>query len=479
MDTNKTLKTSSQSASEIGVSRNKEAIPFKEKLAYGAGGYANQAGESAVNQLVNPVYNLIMGVDPKVIGLTLGAMRLWDAITDPIMGKISDNWKGHSGRRKPFMFLGCLLLSIVFPIIWWASPDWNEHAVVAYMAAGLVVFFTCYTIYSVPWRALGAEMTPHYDERSKLQVVTSYFNELSQMTVPWIFPAANLAFFAGPEIGIKVVTSVCGVVILLTGLAAAKVPKERYQKIAQKQEKVQLIPAFKNFLGDPVFIYVHGIGAALLSSLLIIGSLGMYINIFYIFDGDWGKGSVFSAIAANLSSVLGFFVLYFLRKYFMQVEKKKLIAFALGLSILGSCSKWFLFNPEYPYLVFLLPFFMATSQTCFWSIWISMLADYCDYDEFNHGKRREGMFNAVSGWLMKASSSIALGVSGYVLTVTGFDKDKAGDQGEETFLMMRVLFIALPLFLLTTAFLMNKLYPLNKEKMVDIRKELEKRRGQV
>ena len=105
MDTNKTLKTSSQSASEIGVSKNKEAIPFKEKLAYGAGGYANQAGESAVNQLVNPVYNLIMGVDPKVIGLTLGAMRLWDAITDPIMGKISDNWKGHSGRRKPFMFL--------------------------------------------------------------------------------------------------------------------------------------------------------------------------------------------------------------------------------------------------------------------------------------------------------------------------------------------------------------------------------------
>jgi Na+/melibiose symporter-like transporter len=56
-------------------------------------------------------------------------------------------------------------------------------------------------------------------------------------------------------------------------------------------------------------------------------------------------------------------------------------------------------------------------------------------------------------------------------------KTKQGDQGEETFLMMRILFIALPLFLLTTAFVMNKLYPLNKEKMVNIRMELEKRRG--
>ena len=80
-------------------------------------------------------------------------------------------------------------------------------------------------------------MTPCYDERSKLQVVTSYFNELSQMSVPWIFPLATMAFWNGPEVGIKVVTAVSGVVIFITGVTASKIPEERYQKVAQKQEK--------------------------------------------------------------------------------------------------------------------------------------------------------------------------------------------------------------------------------------------------
>jgi GPH family glycoside/pentoside/hexuronide:cation symporter len=460
-------------------SSSKDAIPIKEKIAYGAGGYANQAGESAVNNLITPVYNLILGVDPKTIGIALGGMRIWDAITDPIMGNISDNWKKGSGRRKPFMLIGAILLTFVFPLLWWASPQWNDNAIVAYMIAGLLIFYTCYTVYSVPFRALGAEMTPNYDERSKLQVVTSYFNELSQMSVPWIFPAATLAFWNGPETGIKVVTAVSGVVILITGLIASRIPEERYRKVAQKQEKVKIIPAFKNFLSDSTFLYVHGIGVALLGSLMIVGTLGMYINIFYVFGGDWTKGSTYSAISANIASVMGFVVLYTLRKKFMHVEKKKIIAFALLLTMVGSSLKWFLFNPEHPNLVFILPFFMSVGQTCFWTIWISMLADYNDYDEYKHGNRREGMFNAASGWMMKATSSISLALSGFVLAVTGFDKDKGGAQGEETYLMMRVLFIALPLILLVTAFVMNMKYPLTKTKMLEIRQELERRRGSI
>ena len=240
-----------------------------------------------------------------------------------------------------------------------------------------------------------------------------------------------------------------------------------------------LIPAFKNFLGDSTFLYVHGIGVALLGSLMIVGTLGMYINIFYVFGGDWSMGSTYSAISANIGSILSFGVLYVLRKKFMHVEKKKIIAFALLMTMLGSCSKWFIFNPEHPNLVFILPIFMAAGQTCFWSIWISMLADYNDYDEYKYGKRREGMFNAASGWMMKATGSVSLALSGFVLAFTGFDKDKGGDQGEETYLMMRVLFISLPLVLLVIAFIFNSKYPLTKSKMTDIRKELEHRRGTV
>ena len=75
-------------------------------MAFGVGEFANRYGENGVNDIATPVYNIILGLNPAAIGAILMLMRLWDAITDPIMGYISDNWKGKWGRRKPFLFIG-------------------------------------------------------------------------------------------------------------------------------------------------------------------------------------------------------------------------------------------------------------------------------------------------------------------------------------------------------------------------------------
>ena len=80
--------------------------------------------------------------------MALGAMRVWDAITDPIMGRFSDNFKGSAGRRKPFMFIGAILLTFVFPLLWWASPQWNDNAIIAYMIAGLLILYLLYYLLS-------------------------------------------------------------------------------------------------------------------------------------------------------------------------------------------------------------------------------------------------------------------------------------------------------------------------------------------
>lgn len=89
----------------------REFVPIKEKMAYGAGAVTNQFGEGGINALATPVYNITMGLNPATIGFILGGIRLWDAITDPI----SDNWKGSSGRRKPFMLMGAILMAVTYP----------------------------------------------------------------------------------------------------------------------------------------------------------------------------------------------------------------------------------------------------------------------------------------------------------------------------------------------------------------------------
>ncbi|MEC7230810.1 MAG: MFS transporter, partial [Verrucomicrobiota bacterium] len=107
MEPNSDTATSNQS--------NNSAVSFKEKLAFGTGEFTNRYGENGVNDIATPVYNMILGMSPALIGTVLMLMRLWDAITDPIMGYISDNCKSKFGRRKPFLLIGSILMAIIYP----------------------------------------------------------------------------------------------------------------------------------------------------------------------------------------------------------------------------------------------------------------------------------------------------------------------------------------------------------------------------
>lgn len=460
-------------------SKKKSALPLKEKIAFGSGEFANRYGENGVNDIATPVYNIILGLSPATIGLVLMLMRLWDSITDPIMGWISDNWRSKSGRRKPFLLFGSILMAISYPLIWMASPDWTEQTKSIYFICFALIFFTTYTIYSVPFRALATEMTPDYEERTNIRVYSAFFNKLFMFMLPWIFPLSQSQLFNDPVTGIRTLAGFSSLLILISGIVCAKFPQERYHKVALQQEKIKLIPSFLSLVKDPSFLLLHGIGVFLLSSILLVATFGLYVNMFYVWEGDVAGGSRYFAISQNILQVLGIIMLAVISKFLVKIEKKKLISLSLGLALLGSLARWFTYNQNIPELLFIDPFFFAPAYTVFWAIFLSMLGDYCDYDEFKNGKRREGVFSAISGWIMKAGSSLAFGASGILLAWTHFSKDLGGEQPDGTLLKMRLLLIGLPVLCLLLAIAFNTLYPLSKARMQEIRETLESRRGKI
>ena len=125
----------------------KKSVPVKEKLACGAGEVANRFGENGVNDPVMNIYTLILGASPATIGVILSIQKIWDAISDPIMGYVSDNWKGKKGRRKPFILIGSILMTLTYPLLWYASPNWTEWSKAIYFIAISIIFFTSYTIF--------------------------------------------------------------------------------------------------------------------------------------------------------------------------------------------------------------------------------------------------------------------------------------------------------------------------------------------
>ena len=112
--------------------RPSDKIGFGEKMALGSGSLAIFYGNSGVKSLAIPVYQMVLGVNPAVLGAVLAIPRVWDALTDPVVGIISDNFHTRFGRRKPLIVLGAVLQAIAFGFIWMVPGGMSHTMMIAY-----------------------------------------------------------------------------------------------------------------------------------------------------------------------------------------------------------------------------------------------------------------------------------------------------------------------------------------------------------
>src|ERR1044072_529795 len=107
-------------------SKRPEKLRFGEKVAVGTGGLPIMFGQISVKAMAGPVYQMMMGVNPTMLGMVLAIPRLWDAFIDPLVGNWSDNARSRFGRRRPFIAVGAVTMAIAYGAIWMVPPEWSE-----------------------------------------------------------------------------------------------------------------------------------------------------------------------------------------------------------------------------------------------------------------------------------------------------------------------------------------------------------------
>ena len=161
-----------------------DRIPFAKKVVYGSGAFVNNLLASAIGGMVI-VLNIGLGMNPALVGLLSALPRLTDAITDPLMGFISDNTRSRWGRRRPYLFCGAIAVGIVFAVLWQLPGGKSETFYFWYFLGGSLLFYLAYTIYATPWVAMGYELTPDFHERTRLMGVQNFIGQLAYMIAPW------------------------------------------------------------------------------------------------------------------------------------------------------------------------------------------------------------------------------------------------------------------------------------------------------
>jgi GPH family glycoside/pentoside/hexuronide:cation symporter len=458
--------------------RASDRIRFREKVALGSGYLAIFYGNSGVKSLAIPVYQMVLGVNPAVLGLVLAIPRFWDALTDPVVGIISDNCHTRFGRRKPIIILGALLQAVAFGFIWMVPRGLSQASTITYLIGTLLLFYTCFSIFSVPLMSLTYEMTPDYQERTRVSAFGGFFGKIGELTYSWTFWLANLAVFGTMISGVRIIGWLIGIVVMgLIGMVPGIFVRERYYKKASKQGRVRLGPAFSAAFSNRAFTVLLGLTVCQVLAGMLASNIDYYLLVYNMCGGDIVEGTKWKAVLSSAYAVSGIVMIFPINWMANHYGKRTALSIIFGLVLVGSVGKWFLFTPGNPWKILLDPLLCSPAWTALAVLIPSMLADVCDDDELQHGLRREGLLGSLFSWIQKTGYALAFLGAGVVLNLTGFDASLGGMQTGATILGMRLTLAVSTAVWSILAIWLLAYYPLTKARAYEIRDELEARRG--
>jgi len=465
-----------------------DRVPLGQKAAFGAGHLVLNLYPGALGFFMFFLLTAF-GMDPFLAGLLGGLPRFFDAITDPIMGFVSDNTSSKWGRRRPYIFVGGIISAITFVLLWQLNETNSAEYNFWYFLIMSMVFLIGNTMFATPLVGLGYEMTSDYNERTRLMAFSQTVGLIAWVIVPWFWVIiANPKIFSSQAEGVRTMSLYVGIACLILGLLPAIFCRGIDSAKMGDRKELSLKNIFSNFkdlfrsIGEAVknkpFMKLCGATFLVFNGFQIVASFSFFIFVFYIFNGSYEATSTWPAWFSSIGALVSaFMVIPIVTKMATKWGKKNAFIISTALSIVGYLMKWWAFNPDNVWLAFLPIPLMSFGLGSLFTLMMSMTADVCDLDELENGMpRKEGTFGALYWWVVKLGQGLALVLGGLVLKVIGFDGN-AATQAADTLVKLRLADIIIPVVTAALAIWVMWKYSLSEDRAREIKVELEKKRG--
>lgn len=404
-----------------------DRVPMRIRIGWGFGGIADNYMVNVLNMLFMVIYVQYFKMPPVLAGLAFAIPRFVDALTDPLIGNISDNTRSKWGRRRPYMVAGAILSAILLPFFWTplggaTSEVWSKNPAFIYAIVIGVIFAVTYTLYVVPYTALGYELTNDYDEKTRVLSWRMYIGLFGSLTVPWVYQLAQNDAFSNEGQGAFWVSVGVGLFVVATGLVPVLVCRER--KDVQLQKTSPFGQSLKATMTNKPFVILLIAYIIIIVGLFSAGNLGAFVNIYYICGGNKDFGALLVAVSGTLGAVVSYLSMFLITAVSVRTGKKTAMFLGLGFALAGVLGAWIAMDPRWPLAQLWTTVISSMGLQGCWLMVSSMVADICDEDELKTGLRREGMFGAINGFALKAALSVTALIGGLLLQFTGFSSDE-------------------------------------------------------
>lgn len=418
-----------------------EKLGMWTKLAYGFGSVAYGVKNNGFDYFLLTFYGLVVGLDERLVGLAVLIALVFDAISDPLVGYVSDNFRSKWGRRHPFMYAAVIPVSVSFFFLWNPPLEWSQTGLFWYLTILSIVIRTCITFYETPSTAMAPELTSDYDERTTLLGYRFYFgwtggNAISVLMWGVLLvatpefgpdPRANMdGWFAYGLIGsllifIAITVSAVGTHHMIPKMREA--PPKRHMSIGRIFGEVWETLANRSFaalfIGALLSAVASGIGAALAFVIL---------PLFWGFSG----GQIFIwSIFVFVSAALAFILAPMAAKRWGK--KRAAIFLGLGgfwISPMPIVLRLMGLMPENGDPI-LFPILLAVNTIdlamiiSFSILFSSMIADLVEQSELKTARRSEGLFSAAVTFIRKSVQGFGVLGAGFIIWAADFPEQES------------------------------------------------------
>ncbi len=447
-----------------------EKLPFKVKLGYGLSGYCSFITWTAFSFYGLYFFTDVVGLSAAFAGAMISVGTLWDAITDPIVGGISDNLKLKSGRRRP-LIIGVAIPFVCISILLFTNWGFDETASKIYFVIIILLYYTAQTVLDISSSALGSEMTVDYDERASLATFKNYFGLAATVAIsPTLMLVAYFGgLFDNGDSGWSMTIACYMIIALLFIFCMWKVTKG-YERHRGDSEKFSYKDVARVFRSKPTRIVMLVFGIAIFANTINY-SLQVFYYTNYAELNDAQIASV--TLLFGVASIVGAFVTDKLMKRF---SKKGAWIIAIGLeAIVMIVMIGFIIQPGSIISIYILALLMALGNAAVYQVPWAMIPDCVDVTELETGKRIDGIVFGIVAFIQKFCGALGAAVLGTLLTLIGYSD--AAVQSPETLAGLKYLYAFLcgGIYLITVLIVLK--YPLSKKRHDDVRIAVQEQRA--